>query len=111
MGQMTYAGATQYDIDDRMLAHLVLVLAAKLRRQEGFMLLWDVENRYGGGRNMVWIGPGIPLEFKFSGSRPADISRYWVETMLEMSNSAQGLRLVSEEEALTMHRQNNADPR
>lgn len=44
MGQMTYAGATQYDIDDRMLAHLVLVLSSKLRRQEAFMLMWDVEN-------------------------------------------------------------------
>lgn len=38
MGRLIYTQDSSYDIDDRILAHLRVVMMNKLRRREGFML-------------------------------------------------------------------------
>ncbi|MFC7431393.1 MULTISPECIES: hypothetical protein [unclassified Agrococcus] len=99
MGHLTYAGSTQYEIEDRMLAHVKAVVSAKLRRQESFLLSWTVDAHAGSGRVSLWMSPSIPLEFRFSGSRVPQLSPMWLEALMEMANSTRGLVLVTEQEA------------
>ncbi|GAA2171178.1 hypothetical protein GCM10009846_04150 [Agrococcus versicolor] len=99
MGHLTYAGSTQYEIEDRMLAHVKAVVAAKLRRQESFLLSWAVDANAGSGRVSIWMSPSIPLEFRFAGSRVPQLNGVWLEALMEMANSTRGLVLVSEQEA------------
>lgn len=104
VGHLTYAGSTEYQIDDRALAHLKAVVGAKLRRQECFFVSWTVEPGAGSGRVSLWFAPGVPLEFRFSGSRSPQLNGVWLEVMAEMANTARGLVLVSEAEAEAIHR-------
>ena len=52
-------------IEDRALAHLKIVIATKLRRQESFTLSWRHPEGEPGGRSTIWIHPSIPLRFTF----------------------------------------------
>ncbi|WP_144717463.1 DUF7882 family protein [Agrococcus jejuensis] len=104
MGHLTYAGATEYQIEDRMLAHLKTVIASKLRRQESFLVSWTVEPDSGSGRVSLWMSPSVPLEFRFAGSRPPQLNGVWLEVLAEMANTARGLVLVGEAEAEAIHR-------
>ena len=87
-----------------MLAHLKTVVAAKLRRQESFMVSWTVEPDSGSGRVSLWMSPPVPLEFRFAGSRPPQLNPVWLEVLAEMANTARGLVLVGEQEAEAIHR-------
>ena len=94
MGHLTYAGSTQYEIEDRMLAHVKAVVSAKLRRQESFLLSWAVDAHAGSGRVSIWMSPSTPLEFRFSGSRVPQLNGAWLEALMEIANSTRGLVLV-----------------
>jgi hypothetical protein len=99
MGHLLYAGATEYYIDDRMLAHVKVAASAKLRRQECFLLSWEIEASHGSGRVSLWLSPAIPLQFQFSGSRVPELNPVWLEALVETGNSARGMVLMSEGEA------------
>lgn len=99
MGLLIYGAGIEYEIDDRALSHLVRVVAAKLRRHEGFLLSWTVDPSAGSGRTSLWIAPSIPLAFQFRGGRDPELNPVWLEVMSDMANSVQGLRLTSEREA------------
>jgi hypothetical protein len=51
---MSY-GAHEYavEVDDRALAHLKMVMVAKLRRHEPFLLSWENSAAKGSGRESV----------------------------------------------------------
>src|SRR5690606_19485112 len=75
-GRGTYVGSLIYgtsgieiSFDDRVLAHLELVINAKLRRRESFMLSWRDSTAVGDGRSSIWLDTAIPLYFRYSGSR------------------------------------------
>ena len=70
MGRLVYGASTRVDVDDRALAHLQLVIVAKLRRREGFAFSWRNPGSEGGGRRTVWIHPGVPVEFHFAEDAP-----------------------------------------
>lgn len=99
MGVLLYGSGTEYEIEDRILAHLKFVIAAKLRRQENFFLSWSTEPDAGSGRISLWLSPNIPLQFRFYGSRQPQLSRAWLEVLTELSNTSRGLIIVSEAEA------------
>ncbi|MBC7442912.1 MAG: ATP-dependent DNA ligase [Ramlibacter sp.] len=83
--------------DDRTLAHLQSVISTKLQRKEGFYFTWtDDPGAGGGGRNTIWIHPGIPLSFKFSTGHPPHLNQRWLEALLRTANTASGLKIVSE---------------
>jgi hypothetical protein len=103
MGQLIYGGNHVIEFDDRMLAHLQIVIASKLRRREGLFLSWKQETDAGSGRVTIWLDPSIPLLFRFRGPAPG-INRAWLESLTEASNSPRGL-FVSEESTYL-----NADP-
>ncbi|MFD1713330.1 ATP-dependent DNA ligase [Amnibacterium flavum] len=96
MGKLTYDSTLTVDFDDRVLAHLQLVIGAKLRRGESFFFLWKDDPQIGDGRSSLWMHPAIPLYFKFVGSRPPSINPEWVNALMLTANSAQGMRIVPE---------------
>jgi hypothetical protein len=96
VGQLIYDTATRTTIDDRALAHLQIVMINKLRRRESFAFSWKYPASEGDGRGTVWIAPGLPLQFRFSGSRPPAINPAWVDALLDCANTAAGLHLVPE---------------
>ena len=96
MGKLIYAGTTEIGFDDRVLAHLQIVIGLKLRRKEGFFFSWRDEQNVGDGRSAVWIDPATPLLFRYSGGRPPKINKAWLEVLTLSSNSAQGLQLTAE---------------
>ncbi|WP_439592877.1 DUF7882 family protein [Microbacterium sp.] len=94
MGAFHYGSPpTSFDIDDRTLAHLELVIMAKLRRQES--LSFAMVDETGGRRQSVWISPVTQLRFEYEAQMP-EISRAWLQDLVDTANSPGGLRIVPE---------------
>jgi hypothetical protein len=96
MGKLVYDSSTAIEFDDRLLAHLQLVIGAKLRRNESFFLSWKDEQDAGGGRSVIWLHPALPIRFKYVGSRMPLINRNWIDALTVAANSAGGLMPVTE---------------
>ncbi|RDV43876.1 ATP-dependent DNA ligase [Leifsonia sp. ku-ls] len=97
MGYLVYDSSTVIAFDDRVLAHLEVVIVSKLRRKESFALSWREPADNGDGRTTIWIDPSIPLRFRFSGSRPPTLDRDWVERLAAAAASSSGLIAVDED--------------
>lgn len=115
MGSLTYDRVI-VEIDDRILAHLQVVIVQKLRRGESFLLSWQDAATAGSGRSSIWLNPAIPLYFKYVGGRASMLNRLWLEDLSLSANSAQGLVIVSEAgsspaTALTARSKNSIDAR
>jgi len=97
MGSLTY-GSPGIDIpfDDRTLAHLQIVITAKLRRDESFVFTWVTPPEAGSGRNAIWLDPSSALFFRYGGSRPPAINREWMNQLASSSNTPGGLVLTPE---------------
>ena len=97
MGSLIY-GHPSIDIklEDRVLAHLQVVFSDKLRRHEGFHCSWADHELTGGGRNIVWVHPAMPLSFRYAGSRVPSLNRTWLDAMMRDINSTAGLILRDE---------------
>ncbi len=99
MGRLVYgSGETEIDFDDRVLAHLKVVMVTKLRRDESFLLSWQHGQEDGSGRSSIWVHPAIPLHFRFYGNKQPPLNRAWIEEMMLSANSTGGLRIVPEPE-------------
>lgn len=96
MGKLTYDSTLTCDLDDRTLAHLQVVISAKLRRGESFQFTWVSDPASAGGRTTIWMNPYVTLSFRYSSGRAPSLNRAWVELLMEAANSAPGLRLVPE---------------
>jgi hypothetical protein len=99
LGYLIYGAGTEYAIEDRLLAHLKMTIAAKLRLQESFLLSWKIPVESGSGRIELWMSPSIPVQFRFSESQPPELNRAWLEALALSSHSARGMRVMSEGEA------------
>ncbi|MCU1508746.1 MAG: hypothetical protein JWQ12_1011 [Glaciihabitans sp.] len=100
MGTLRYDGE-EFDFDDRVLAHLQIVISTKLRRREDFFLSWAQGIERGSGRHAIWIDNGVPIHFYYHGSRVAMINREWVDALIVAAGKASGLMLTSEPEPHT----------
>lgn len=96
MGKLRYDATSHVEFDDRVLAHLQLVIGSKLRRNESFWFTWTNPTAVGSGRVSIWVHPAIPIEISFAGSRSPAINREWIELLVLTANSPSGLRLVEE---------------
>jgi len=96
MGKLHYAGRT-VTIDDRVLAHLQIVIVNHLRKGESFTMSWLNALSKGDGRGAFWLSPSIPLEFEFSGSRNPEISRAWLDAREKSWSSSTGLIVLGED--------------
>lgn len=97
MGTIFYGGsATPIHIEDRALAHLKVVIATKLRRNEAFTVSWQHPDDQPRGRSTLWLHPSIPLRFVFDDPEPPELSREWIEDLANSANSTGGIMLVAE---------------
>jgi hypothetical protein len=96
MGKFIYDSTIKVDFDDRLLAHLQLVIGAKLRRGESFHFTWKDDASIGDGRTMVWVHPRVSLAYKFYGGRQPQVNRAWIEAMMYTANAPTGLYAVPE---------------
>lgn len=97
MGTIYYGGgAMPIHIEDRALAHLKVVIATKLRRDESFTVSWRHPDDQPRGRSTIWLHPSIPLRFVFDDPEPAELSRDWIEELANSANSTGGIMLVAE---------------
>ena len=95
MGKLIYGvTSTSFDIEDRTLAHLRIVISTKLRRGEPF--LFDVDLGDGTGHRSLWLHPAVPLQFHFHGSRAPRINRAWIDDLMQSANSLSGLVITPE---------------
>lgn len=83
-------------IEDRALAHLKVVIATKLRRNESFTLSWTHPEGDPRGRSTIWIHPSIPLRFTFDEPEQPQLNMKWVEELMQSANSTGGIQLVDE---------------
>jgi hypothetical protein len=97
VGTMYYGGsATPIHIEDRALAHLKVVIATKLRRNESFTVSWQHPVDQPRGRSTIWLHPSIPLRFVFDDPEPAALSQRWIEELAHSSHSTGGIMLLAE---------------
>jgi hypothetical protein len=86
----------EIEFEDRVLAHLQLVIGAKLRRHEGFFFSWRDDPALGDGRSSIWLESSIPLFMRFSSPERHQINREWLEQLTLSANHTQGLFLSTE---------------
>jgi hypothetical protein len=97
VGTIYYGGsATPIHIEDRALAHLKVVIATKLRRDESFTVSWTHPDDQPRGRTTLWLHPSIPLRFVFDDPEPTELSRQWIEELANSANSSGGITLIAE---------------
>jgi len=90
MGQLFYGSTTDsLELDDRTLAHVEIVILAKLRRKESFALANRTED---GARTTVWISPSSTLKFQYAVGNQ-EIDREWLDQLIDGANSAGGIQL------------------
>ena len=96
MGKFIYGTgvAQSFDVDDRTLAHLRVVIMNKLRRSESFMFNLTIGDA--SGQRSFWLSPAVPIQFHFFGSRPPRINREWVEELMLIASGPHGLSIVPE---------------
>jgi hypothetical protein len=97
LGKLLYGDSgLEIDFDDRVLAHLQIVIGAKLRRHEGFFFSWRDDPAVGDGRSSVWLETSIPLFFRYSSPERQQVNREWLEQLTLSANQPQGLFLAAE---------------
>jgi hypothetical protein len=95
MGSISY-DSTIVEFEDRVLAHLQIVIVQKFRAGEPFLLSWLDPLSEGDGRSAVWLTPDSPLHFKFLGSRAPAIDRAWLDALARAASSGHGLIVMNE---------------
>ena len=100
MGVLRYQ-EEQFAFDDRMLAHLQIVIGTKLRRGENFFLTWAVPAEAGAGRHSLWIDNGVPVHITYSGSRAPQINREWIEELI-LSSATGAVHLTDDPPVTSM---------
>lgn len=101
MGTLNY-GPRQYKLDDRLLAHLQVLISIKLRRRENFFLSWPKGVADGSGRISIWIDNGVPISCEYEGGKVPAIQREWVESMAEAAGSSLGLQVTQDGEFIPL---------
>jgi hypothetical protein len=97
MGTLFYGSSgMQVGFDDRTLAHLQLVLGAKLRLGERFFFSWTDHADSGSGRSALWMETAIPIYFHYSSARPVAINRAWLDILATTADQPGGLKCLPE---------------
>ena len=97
MGKLLYGSSKlEIEFDDRVMAHLQLVISTKLRRREPFFFSWRDDPAIGDGRSSIWLDPSIPLRFRYSSSERHQLNREWLDELTHSANQPTGLSLSTE---------------
>jgi len=92
MGKFIY-GSTSREVafEDRLLAHLRAVMAAKLRRGECFLFSWILEADEHATEQSVWVHPAIAMGFEIQCGTAKPLNAKWLEDLTRAANSNSGL--------------------
>ncbi|MDF2493049.1 MAG: putative rane protein [Microbacterium sp.] len=94
MGSLFYGSdITAIDIPDRLLAHVKVVIATKLRRGESFTMSWRHAEDEAGGRSTLWLHPSIPLRIVFDDAEPEMLDPQWLQELAVAASSTGGLNV------------------
>jgi hypothetical protein len=97
LGTLTIgSNGTIMDIDDRTLAHLRVVILAKLRRGESFAFNWDHAELDEMAAATTWMQPSMEVEFSFESEEPVVINKRWADRLMLAANSVKGLEIIPE---------------
>lgn len=96
MGTIQYGNGDTIHIEDRALAHLKVVIATKLRRNESFTLSWRHPEGDDPGRSTIWLHPSIPLRFTFDESEAPQLNPQWIQDLMHSASSTGGISLIDE---------------
>ncbi|MCC4249188.1 MULTISPECIES: DUF7882 family protein [Microbacterium] len=98
MGNLYYGTAPEpIRVPDRLLSHLKVVAATKLRRGESFTISWTHVDG-APGRSTLWLQPAIPLRFVFDSAEPEQLNPQTLKDMADMANSSAGLSVALDAE-------------
>lgn len=98
MGSLYYGDSGEpIDIPDRLLAHVKVVLATKLRRNESFTLSWRHTSGTP-GRSTIWLQPSIPLRFVFDAEDAESLDPALLTSLANSANSSGGMSITLEHE-------------
>jgi hypothetical protein len=92
MGFLVYDHSRAIALDDRVLAHVQIVILDKLRRRETFALNLRSENHI----ITMWMTCSIPLQFVYEGNRRPRINYPWVELLAGEASLTGTLELLPE---------------
>lgn len=94
MGKLTY-GAIQRQIvmDDRLLAHLEVVVIARLRRNNALTLRWVEKPEAGDGRRSIWLHPNSDLYFEYDDADHGELDRELLDRLVRAADSNAGINL------------------
>ncbi|WP_214465489.1 DUF7882 family protein [Microbacterium flavescens] len=99
MGQLFYDDSPEpIEIDDRLLAHLKVVVFAKLRRREPLTLSWAHSPEAPGGSSTLWVHPSIPLRFIFDTPERPELNREWLRVLAASANLTHGIQLARDDD-------------
>lgn len=96
MGTIQYGNGDDIHIEDRALAHLKVVIATKLRRNESFTLSWRHPEGQQVGRSTIWLHPSIPLRFTFDEPEAPQLNPKWIQDLMHSASSTGGISLIDE---------------
>lgn len=96
MGAITYDGVVT-NFDDRLLAHLQIVIVQRLRQNRSCLMSWANALEVGDGRTSIWVHPNSAIRFTFDGSRPPAIDQDWLEVLMKSADSSRGLIVTNAE--------------
>ena len=96
-----YYGSSEHaiEIEDYALAHLKVVIATKLRRNESFTLSWRHDGDQPLGRSTIWLHPSIQLRFEFDEPTPPPLDPARIHAYATSANTSGGV-LIPEEHIL-----------
>lgn len=99
MGSLYYGDDQQpIEIPDRLLAHVKVVMATKLRRNESFTLSWR-HTAGTPGRSTIWVQPSIPLRFVFDSAEAESLDPALLTSLANSANSSGGMAITPEHQA------------
>lgn len=94
MGQLFYGNSdTPIELPDRLLAHVKVVVATKLRRNESFTMSWQHADGTPGGRSTLWLQPAIPLRFVFDSPETELLDGTYLKELAHAAGSSGGMLL------------------
>lgn len=86
-------GWMRIELDDELLAHVALVVFAKLRRNEPMLVAWTDP---AGSPAQAWLHPNATIVARHTPGADTSIDRRRAERMMIAANSNLGLRLVDD---------------
>lgn len=93
MGKLLYGSPpVDFELDDRTLAHVEVVVLAKLRRNESFAFSVSGE---GNSRSSIWLNPASTLQFVYDDAAQP-LNREWLEQLIDAANTPSGLKVTPE---------------